>query len=143
MFSLIGQDLSGQRVLDAFGGSGLLGLEAWSRGARVVIVERQRRAVRTIQANVDALGASGDVEVLAGDVLTLAGGLGAFDGVLADPPYALERQPIVDALVPCATDWLLLEGDLSGPAPVGAGSLVMARERCYGGTRLWVFREGG
>ena len=79
---MVGQDLAGTRVLDAYGGTGLLGLEAWSRGAEVVVVERDPRTASAIRANAERLGA--DVDVRTGDVLALLPSLGRFDGVLAD-----------------------------------------------------------
>lgn len=138
---MIGQDLSGQRVLDAFGGSGLLALEAWSRGAEVVLIERAPAALRAIRANVAALG--GDVTIHRGDVLRRIGGLGAFDGALLDPPYALEPEPILEAIAPSVGRWLVLELDAARPTPQAPG-FVLDRRRCYGGTDLCVYvRRGG
>ncbi|HHO52804.1 MAG TPA: 16S rRNA (guanine(966)-N(2))-methyltransferase RsmD [Deltaproteobacteria bacterium] len=141
LFSMIGQDLSDQRVLDAFGGSGLLALEAWSRGAEVVVVERDRAALRALRANVAAL--SGVVTLCRGDVLQLVCGLGLFDGALLDPPYALDPQPILEAIAPSVSGWLALELDAARRTPDAPG-LVLDRRRCYGGTDLCVYvRRGG
>lgn len=138
LFSLVGHDLSGLTVLDAFGGSGLLGLEAWSRGARVTVVERDRGALRIIRENVAAMGA--EVQVVAGDVLRLAGTLGPFDGVLVDPPYAVAPGPVLEALAPLVRSWLVLETDVATPAPEVSG-LSLDRRRVYGGTALAVYRR--
>ncbi len=137
---MVGQDLSGQRVLDAFAGSGLLGLEAWSRGARVVQVERSRAATEAARRNAAALGA--DVEVVQGDVLRVAPGLGPFDGVLADPPYADDPEPLLAVLAPLAGAWLTLETDSGRPPPEPPG-LVLERHRRYGGTALCLYRRPG
>ncbi|MCB9685663.1 MAG: RsmD family RNA methyltransferase [Alphaproteobacteria bacterium] len=137
LFSMVGQHLEGQRVLDAFGGAGLLGLEAWSRGAEVVVVERDPRAVAAIRANIRALGAS--LEVVAGDVLALVPGLGRFDLVLVDPPYALDPGPILARLAPAVAGSLVLEHDASSEPPPVAG-LVLDRRKGYGGTALAVYR---
>lgn len=86
----LGPDLVDARVLDLFAGSGALGLEALSRGAReVVFVERARDALRTLRANIDLLGAGGDCRVVSGDAMAYVRRLeaGAFDLALADPPY--------------------------------------------------------
>lgn len=139
LFSIVGQDLTGARVLDAFGGSGLLGLEAWSRGAEVVICEQRPRVARAIRSAVDALGAQ--VEVVVGDVLAVASTLGPLDGVLADPPYALDPAPILGALGALAPAWLVLEAEASRSAPPTAGPLALDRVRGFGGTSLWVYRE--
>ncbi len=135
LFSLIGHDLEGVTVLDAFGGSGLLGFEAWSRGARVTIVETNPKAVAAIRRNADGLGA--DVQVLRADALTHRPDP-PYDVVLADPPYALDRQKVLDGLAPAVGDRLVLEGDTRGDAAAHPG-LVLLRERCYGGTRLWLY----
>lgn len=85
-------ELPGARVVDLFAGSGALGLEALSRGAReVVLVERSRRAVRVLERNVEALGAGAAARVVASDVFAYLEGLTLppppFDLALADPPY--------------------------------------------------------
>lgn len=139
LFSLVGHDLEGLTVLDAFGGSGLLALEAWSRGAQVTVVERDRAALRRILENVRALGA--EVRVVAGDVLRLASTLGAFDGVLVDPPYAMSPGPVVAALAPLARSWLVLETDADTDPP-DIEVLPLDRRRVYGGTALAVYRRG-
>lgn len=138
LFSIVGHDLSDLAVLDACAGSGLLGLEAWSRGARVTAVEQSSRAFRQLQANVRALGA--DVACLRGDVLGLADQLGGFDGVLLDPPYALDATPFVARLGALATDWLVLESEADREAPDVDG-LAIDRRRTYGGTSLTLYRR--
>jgi 16S rRNA (guanine966-N2)-methyltransferase len=137
---MVGQDLSGLRVLDAFGGSGLLGLEAWSRGAHVVVVERRADVARALRGSGERVGA--DWEVVVGDVLGVAPRLGRFDGVLADPPYALEAAPILDVLGPVATSWLVYEADAKAVARPRAGALTLDRVRTFGGTALWLYRGG-
>jgi len=141
LFDLVGHDLSGQRVLDAFGGSGLLGLEAWSRGAEVVLVERDAAALRSIRANVASLGAT--IDVVGADVLRWAATAPPFDGVLVDPPYAMDPSPILAALGPLAKAWLVLEGSRQGSSPACPPGLVMDRERWYGDTVLRVFVSEG
>lgn len=86
----LGARLGDARVLDLFAGSGALGLEALSRGAReVVFVEKARRALQVLEANVERLGAGEACRVVRGDAMKYAERLdeGAFDLALADPPY--------------------------------------------------------
>ena len=86
----LGPDLEGATVLDLFAGSGALGFEALSRGAkRVVFVERARGALNAIRANAELLGAASEVEIWSGDVMGYVSHLsaGSFDLALADPPY--------------------------------------------------------
>ncbi len=90
--SALGSRLQDARVVDLFAGSGALGLEALSRGAReVVFVEKSREALRVLRANLDLLGAGDLARVVQDDALRYVRGLeeGAFDLALADPPYGL------------------------------------------------------
>src|SRR5450756_2414692 len=69
LFNWLGQDLTGKTCLDLFAGSGALGLEAASRGARrVVMVERDPGAFHALQANVAVLNAAA-VELKRADAL--------------------------------------------------------------------------
>lgn len=93
IFSSLGEFIVGARVLDLFAGAGGLGIEAISRGAReVVMVEKDSRAVATIQRNLVRTRLTGTVHE--GDVFSYLDRLaapGSFDLILADPPYA--KQP--------------------------------------------------
>lgn len=88
LFSILGQRLVDARVLDLYAGSGSLGLEALSRGAAsATFVERDRRAVRLIAKNIEAVGLGGTV--MASAVLDAVERIsGPFDIVFVDPPYA-------------------------------------------------------
>lgn len=88
--SMMQGDIPDARVLDLFAGSGALGLEALSRGARhATFVERSGPALRTLRQNIDKLGADGVATVVRGDAVAFAERLeaGAYDLVVADPPY--------------------------------------------------------
>ena len=88
--SALGPAVHEAKTLDLFAGSGALGLEALSRGAdRVVFVERSKGALRTLEGNIELLGAQAECRIVAGDAMAFARRLGPseFDIVLADPPY--------------------------------------------------------
>lgn len=90
LFNWLGQDLTGWHVLDAFAGTGVLGLEAASRGAQqAMLIEQDDQAVRQLEANVQRLRAA-QVQVRRGDALGIMSQLPAqsFDLVFLDPPYA-------------------------------------------------------
>jgi 16S rRNA (guanine966-N2)-methyltransferase len=77
----------GARVVDAFAGSGALGIEALSRGAaHCTFIEQDRAALAVLQRNLATLGLESRSTVLRGDAVALAGGISA-DLVMVDPPY--------------------------------------------------------
>lgn len=103
LFDVLGGVVDDARVLDGFAGSGALGIEALSRGARsVTFVERDRRALALIEANLAHCG------IVTGCVMIRDGFVGAvcglpadqrFDLVLLDPPY---EQSDLDAVFAAA-----------------------------------------
>ena len=99
--SILGNELTGARVLDLFAGSGALGLEALSRGAAsATFVELNPPSLDALRQNIAALGVSDAVTIHRGDALRfverLAGG--EFDLVLADPPYTADQAARLVAL---------------------------------------------
>ncbi len=90
LFNWLGQDLAGQRCLDLFAGSGALGFEAASRGAKAVsMVERERGACAALEANRTALDAT-QVKIIGADALDfLRSTPGVYDVVFLDPPFGI------------------------------------------------------
>ena len=88
LFNWLGQRLDGLACLDLFAGSGALGFEALSRGARrVVMVEADRKVAAALRESAQELGA-GDVEVVNAEALAwLARSTERFDVAFLDPPY--------------------------------------------------------
>ncbi len=115
LFNWLEPILPGARVLDLFAGSGVLGLEALSRGAReALLVERDPALVEALHRSVERLQAGDQARVLRADALTLLRTPlhGRFDLVLLDPPFALELWRTVLALLSpwlAADAWLYLE----------------------------------
>lgn len=89
LFNWLGQDMAGRDCLDLYAGSGALGFEAASRGARrVVMIERDAAASRALQENGKVLGASA-VTVIRADALEfLKNHRGQYHVVFLDPPFA-------------------------------------------------------
>jgi len=101
LFNWLGQTLEGQTCLDLFAGSGALGFEALSRGARLaVMVESDPRALKALRTNAGVLEAQ-NVELVGDDALKfLARDQRVFDVIFLDPPYAKELLPGLLPLIP-------------------------------------------
>lgn len=131
LFNWLGQDLTGETCLDLFAGSGALGFEAASRGAKqVVLVERDATIIRTLHANREMLSAR-QVEIVRADAMDfLQSDARRYDVVFLDPPYRLNLLPRVlpllgRILVPGAR--VYLESDLRPEPPAGFELLKQAR----------------
>lgn len=136
LFSILGQDLEGHSFLDLFCGSGLVAIEAWSRGARpVVAVDRAPRSLAAARANVAALGA--EVAVVAAPVEGVATGA---DLVYLDPPFADDIAAWIVRVGPLAASALVAESRAGAEVPPVAGALPLDRVRVYGDTQLAVYR---
>lgn len=136
--------LAGARVLDLFAGSGALGLEAVSRGAReAFLVERDPKQAASLHATVERLRALEQVRVVRADSLAwLQAPLhGRFDIVFLDPPFAAGLwAPVLARLAPWLADnaWLYLESPAGmavdpGPdwSPYRAGTTREAQHALY------------
>ncbi|MFD6151732.1 16S rRNA (guanine(966)-N(2))-methyltransferase RsmD [Streptomyces sp. NPDC060243] len=148
--ALLGGPLDGERVLDLYGGSGAVGLEALSRGAaHALLVESDARAVRTIRANVRDLGLAG-AEVRPGKAAQIVTGSpppAPYDLVFLDPPYAVSDAELGEILITLRTrGWLADEalvtverstrgGEFGWPDGFGA-----LRSRRYGEGTFWYGR---
>lgn len=138
-------DLDGARVLDLYAGTGSLGIEALSRGARrVVFVDRSPASLAVLRRNLRALDLEGVTRIVRGNVRGVLPRLSRdgerFDLVFADPPYAqsddleaLERLVSGELLDEGAT--VVVERSRRHPLPRIAG-LVSCDARRYGDTVL-------
>jgi 16S rRNA (guanine966-N2)-methyltransferase len=165
LFSIWRESLPGCRFLDLFAGSGVVGLEAAGRGAlRVVCVDQDVQAVRTIAANAARIGESlvetrrlalpAGLSGLAGmgglGSLPAAGGdaragapAGPFDLVFADPPYRFDAfEPLLLALPPLLAPGaeVAVEHSARRQLPLTAGPLVRTGLRRYGESALAFYR---
>jgi 16S rRNA (guanine966-N2)-methyltransferase len=107
LFNWLGAHLDGWRCIDAFAGTGALGLEAASRGAvEVVLVERERRAAEALESNARRLGAQ-TVRVVRDDAIAWMSRAekGRFDVVFLDPPFGSGlAEPALAAALPLVAD---------------------------------------
>jgi 16S rRNA (guanine966-N2)-methyltransferase len=135
--------VTGARVLDAFAGTGALGLEALSRGAAVAtFLERDRAALAALRANVAACGAGGSARVIEADALRPPRGSPATLAFL-DPPYGQGYLPRAVAALEAA-GWLapdaLLVAELGRDEPSPFVALLAVR--VHGAARLEATRLG-
>lgn len=123
--------LDGAIVADLYAGTGAMGIEALSRGAEhCTFVERDRAALRTLRANLDALGLAGRATVLAGDAAAAASRLDV-DLAFVDPPYGFDAWP--ELLAGLAAPFTVLEAGRPVELPA---DWELVREKAYG--RTWV-----
>jgi 16S rRNA (guanine966-N2)-methyltransferase len=136
--------IEGARVLDAFAGTGALGLEAISRGAaRATFIENDRAALVALRTNVATLKEEGTTRVIPGDATKPPRADAACSLVFLDPPYG-------KALVPRALDALRAAGWIAGDAlvvaevgkaePLDLPGYAQLAERAHGAARLVIMR---
>jgi len=144
LFNSIASELEGARVLDAFAGSGSLGIEALSRGASyTVFIEKDRIAAKIIQKNLDLL------KIQDGKVIktTVSNWLETsdeelFDVILADPPYHDPQFSTVTRLFGLLKPGALMVLSHSGKGEVPSKTgVVVVDNRSYGNMNLTFYRR--
>ena len=136
--------IQGARVLDLFAGTGALGLEALSRGARAaVFIENGRAGQKLVTQNIDKLNAGTDAVLMRNDATALGAWIAEpFDLVFLDPPYGkgLGQQALAGArdggwLAPGAT--IVWEENTAMAPPVG---FERTDKRRFGDTHVTLLR---
>ena len=149
MFSIIHFDLPGAAVLDLFGGTGQLGIEAISRGAKsAVFVDAGESACRLIRENLKRTRMEGQGRVVRSDYLDyLSRTKEQFDIILLDPPYAevflenaLKRITEIDILR--SGGIIVTERPLDKELPWEFEGYERSRDYKYGKTILTIYRKG-
>jgi 16S rRNA (guanine(966)-N(2))-methyltransferase RsmD len=147
LFNVVGARVRGVRVIDAYAGTGAIGIEALSRGAsHVTFIERDGRAAALIQENVARCGFADACAIIRADVRAAARQLseiGPFELILLDPPY--DTSDATDALaflgIHLAPGGLVvLEHASRRAAPDAAGALVRFRDLVSGDSALAFYR---
>lgn len=140
LFDLLGHDHHDVRWVDLTAGSGMIALEAWSRGAHVVAVERDGRVARALAEVVRAWGC--DVDVRVGDGVALCRTLGPVDVAYVDPPYEVDPTPLGQAAAEVA-DCVVIEADAARSLPDALGRTRRVTARTYGAAQLAIYRVAG
>jgi 16S rRNA (guanine966-N2)-methyltransferase len=154
LFSMLGDAVENARVLDLYAGSGALGLEALSRGAReAVFIEQNSQACAIISDNIKRSRLSAG-RVMKGEVTStlrrLAQSGEHFDLIFADPPYAkkpgdtdhgkvlLNSDSLRNLLAP--DGWFMLETMVTKRADDAMPQWTVVRDRAYGSTRILILQ---
>ncbi len=146
LFSIIQFEIEGRRVLDLFGGSGQLAIEALSRGAAsAVIVDMSKKSVDVIKQNLEHTGFSKNAVVIQSDALSfLARRTEKYDIALLDPPYSvgiLEKalEKVSDVMNEGGV--IICEAPFKDELPENAGDFVLKKKYRYGKTGLFLYRR--
>ena len=148
LFSIIQFELPTAKVLDLFGGSGQLGIEALSRGAsNAVFVDSREEACRLIRENLKRTNLAGQAKVVRSDYLAyLRQCKEMFDIIILDPPYA---EVFLENALKMITEIDILEtgGIIVAERPVGkelpseVSGFVRSKDYKYGNTLLTLYRK--
>lgn len=148
LFSIINFDLPGAAILDLFGGTGQLGIEALSRGAKsAVFVDAREDACKIIRENLQRTKLSLQAKVVRSDYLDyLRRCRESFDIILLDPPYA---EVFLENALKCITEIDILQsgGIIIAERPLGKELLLdfegytRSKDYKYGNTLLTLYRK--
>ncbi len=150
LFNVLAGRVAGARVLDGYAGTGAIGIEALSRGARsVVFVDHDRRAQRLIAANVERCGIPSGCAIIRSSFDRGGAGRAAppeacgpfdipFDIVVVDPPYDHQPEQVISSIAPlvAAGGILVLEHSKRRHAPAAAAGLSRTRQIVAGDSAL-------
>ena len=148
IFSSIQFEIEGRRVLDLFGGTGQMGIEALSRGAtHCTFVDLSKQAAGIIRENLDHTGFAGQAAVIQGDYLSFLDRCREpFDLIFLDPPYgsgflekAMERIQTIDIV--SGNGIIVCENGSGSGWPEPRGPYRLQREYRYGRIRTALYRR--
>lgn len=137
LFNILQFRLEGRRFLDLFAGSGQIGLEALSRGAKdVVFVEKSRKAADIVRKNIENVGFAEKAELLCTDYAAYLRGTGrVFDIAFLDPPYQqglLEPALLAVCEKMAVSGIIICEHTAREIVPQQAGEFVKGKTYRYG-----------
>ena len=142
LFNILAPHIDGARVLDAYAGTGAIGIEALSRGAaHVTFIEQDRRAAALIAGNLEKCRIADGYAIIGTSVLQgveRLRGEPAFDVILLDPPYASDIQDVLQQLgeIVKPDGVVVLEHARKSAPPVAPGRLTRVREVRSGDSTL-------
>lgn len=145
LFNVLAPRIDGARFLDAYAGTGAVGIEALSRGAaHVTFVEQDRRAQRLIETNLEHCGIKNRYAIIrvgfAGSARQLAG---PFDLLFLDPPYGADTlQQALEIAAPLVGPeaLLVIEHARRDESPESIGAITRVRKLDAGDSALSFYR---
>ncbi len=148
IFNIIQFEIEGRRILDLFGGSGQMAIEAVSRGAESALVaENSKQAGTIIRENIKKCGFSDKIRLYMGDFSEVLTKGEKYDVIFLDPPYksnyiakALSMIQSIDILSNGGI--IVCETDKSAEIPHLSAPYDTRREYVYGRTKITVIRKG-
>ena len=148
LFNVLAPRIDGARFVDAYAGSGAVGIEALSRGAaHVTFIEQDRRAQALIQANLERCGVQNRYAIIRAGFNGAAKRLeGGFDVLFLDPPYgATELTEALDTAGPLVVGdaLLIIEHAKRDAAPDRVSGLELTRDLVQGDSVLSFYRRIG
>lgn len=146
LFNVLAPRIAGARFLDAYAGTGAVGIEALSRGAdHVTFVEQDRRAQGLIQANLDRCGVENRYAIIrAGFSGAAMRSAGSFDVLFLDPPYGgRELSQALETAAPLVLGEavLIVEHARRDTAPAEVNGLELTRDLVQGDSVLSFYRS--
>jgi 16S rRNA (guanine(966)-N(2))-methyltransferase RsmD len=148
LFSIIQFDIPGCKVLDLFGGTGQLGIEALSRGAKnAVFVDASDAACKLIRENLKRTKLENDAKVVRSDYLEyLLRCHETFDVIFLDPPYA---EVFLENSLNCITEIDILQSNgiivterpLEKELPWNFPGFTRSKDYKYGNTLITLYRK--
>ncbi|MEN3043968.1 MAG: 16S rRNA (guanine(966)-N(2))-methyltransferase RsmD [Candidatus Hydrothermales bacterium] len=143
LFDILGDSVNEAFFLDLFAGSGNVGIEAISRGARFVyFVEKSLICIKAIKKNVKELNIEDKVKIIKGDVLTfLRKNKEIFDIIFADPPYNFKiKIDLINSIFKILeTKRGILIFETSKRTKINSLRELIKREETYGESKILFF----
>ena len=149
VFDILG-DIQGESFLELFAGSGAVGIEALSQGAKqVVFVENDTHCLRILEDNLSRI-LPANYYLLSMDysraIKELTGKKFKFDVIFLDPPYynelarkTLQMLCACDILSPCG--YIVAQHFKKDNLPDAVGDLILFKQNCYGDTVLTFYKK--
>lgn len=144
VFNIIQFNIEGRRFLDLFSGSGQMGIEALSRGAKqAVFVDQSRRSINVINRNIDFVGFRERARVVNTEALSfLAANNEKFDIAFLDPPYG---TGLLQNVLPAVSQninkagFIICESPLKEELPEKIGDFSLDRSYRYGKIKISIY----